>query len=44
MAESYALTETTYYILLALVQPRHGYGIMQVVEEYSQRRIRLAAW
>ena len=43
MADSYALTETTYYILLALVQPRHGYGIMQVVEEYSQRRIKLAA-
>lgn len=43
MADSYALTETTYYILLALTVPRHGYGIMQVVEEYSGRRIRLAA-
>lgn len=43
MNESYALTETTYYILLALVKPCHGYGIMQKVEELSGRRIRLAA-
>ena len=24
-----ALTESTYYILLSLYHPRHGYGIMQ---------------
>ena len=28
MAEGFALTEATYYILLSLVRPRHGYGIM----------------
>ena len=43
MNENLALTETTYYILLALYQPRHGYGIMQQVEELSKGRIRLAA-
>ncbi len=43
MNENLALTETTYYILLALYQHRHGYGIMQQVEELSKGRIRLAA-
>ena len=43
MNENLALTETTYYILLALYEPRHGYGIMQQVEEMSKGRIRLAA-
>ena len=43
MNENLALTETTYYILLALYRPRHGYGIMQQVEELSGGRIRLAA-
>ena len=38
-----ALTETTYYILLSLHKPRHGYGIMQKTEELSGGRIRLAA-
>ena len=28
-----ALTEATYYILLSLYRPRHGYGIMQQTEE-----------
>ena len=27
MNENMALTESTYYILLALAQPRHGYGL-----------------
>ena len=27
-----ALTEVVYYILLSLVTPRHGYGIMQEAE------------
>ena len=27
-----ALTEAVYYILLSLVTPRHGYGIMQETE------------
>ena len=30
-----ALTESTYYILLSLHKPRHGYGIMQQTEELS---------
>ena len=29
MNENIALTESTYYILLSLYTPRHGYGIMQ---------------
>lgn len=29
------LTETTYYIMLALQEPAHGYLIMQQVEEMS---------
>jgi DNA-binding PadR family transcriptional regulator len=29
------LTESTYYIMLALVEPRHGYAIMQEVEKVS---------
>ena len=43
MPEGYALTESTYYILLSLVRPRHGYGIMQLTEELSGGRVRLAA-
>lgn len=30
------LTETTYYILLTLVEPMHGYGLMQKVELLSE--------
>jgi DNA-binding PadR family transcriptional regulator len=29
------LTEATYYILVALVEPLHGYGVMQKVETIS---------
>ena len=43
MAETSALTEAVYYILLALLQPLHGYGIMQKVEAMSGGRVRLAA-
>ena len=42
MNENMALTESTYYILLALAQPRHGYGIMQQTEQLSGGRVRLA--
>ena len=38
-----ALTEAVYYILLSLMQPLHGYGIMQNVEGLSGGRLRLAA-
>ena len=37
------LTETTYYILLSLYKPLHGYGIMQRTAELSGGRIQLAA-
>ena len=38
-----ALTEAVYYILLSLVTPRHGYGIMQEAERMSSGRVKLAA-
>ena len=38
-----ALTEAVYYILLSLMQPMHGYGIMQNAEKLSGGRVRLAA-
>ena len=41
--EHMALTETTYYILLSLYEPLHGYGIMQRAAELSGGRVRLAA-
>jgi len=43
MADNIALTESTYYILLSLYTPQHGYGIMQQTEKLSGGRIRLAA-
>ena len=43
MADQIALTETTYYILLSLYKPLHGYGIMQRTAELSGGRIQLAA-
>lgn len=41
--ESLVLTESTYYILLSLHSPQHGYGIMQQAEALSGGRVRLAA-
>lgn len=38
-----ALTEGVYYILLSLLTPMHGYGIMQHVEMLSGGRVKLAA-
>lgn len=43
MQENLVLTEATYYILLALYTPQHGYGIMQEVEYLSRGRVKLAA-
>ena len=43
MPDYQALTESTYYILLSLVTPQHGYGIMQQTEKLSGGRVRLAA-
>lgn len=38
-----AMTEAVYYILLSLLEPMHGYGIMQNVEKLSNGRVNLAA-
>ena len=38
-----ALTEAVYYILLALLEPMHGYGIMQQTAALSKERVRLSA-
>lgn len=37
------LTETTFYILLALRESGHGYAVMQKVEELSGGKVRIAA-
>lgn len=37
------MSETAYYMLLSLSEVRHGYGIMQHVEELTDKRIRLGA-
>lgn len=38
-----ALTEAVYYILLALLSPLHGYGIMQRTAELSGGRLLISA-
>ena len=43
MNDNPVLTESTYYILLSLYTPQHGYGIMQRAEALSGGRVRLAA-
>ncbi len=43
MPDNIALTEAVFYILLALYEQRHGYGIMQFVMEQSNGRVVLAA-
>jgi DNA-binding PadR family transcriptional regulator len=35
------MTETTYYTLLSVKDPRHGYAIMQYVNELTNGRIRM---
>lgn len=37
------MTETAYYILISLNEPKHGYGIMQHVEELTNGRIKIGA-
>ena len=34
-----SLTESMYYILISLIKPNHGYGIMQQVEEMTNGRV-----
>lgn len=42
-AKGGALTEVTFYILLALCAPRHGYAVMQFIEEKTAGRLSLGA-
>jgi DNA-binding PadR family transcriptional regulator len=37
------MSESAYYILLALFEPCHGYGVILKVEKLTQGRIRLGA-
>ena len=37
------MSETMFYILLSLREARHGYAIMQHVEELTRGRVRLGA-
>lgn len=38
-----ALTETTFFILLSVYTPNHGYGIMQFIESQTNGRLSLGA-
>lgn len=42
-AKGGALTEVTFYILLSLYTPKHGYAVMQFVEEKTGGRLSLGA-
>ncbi|MDW7670494.1 MAG: helix-turn-helix transcriptional regulator [Bacillota bacterium] len=37
------LTEPMYYILLILIEPQHGYSIMQEVDRRTQGRVKIGA-
>ena len=39
--KSGALTEVTFYILLSLYSPKHGYAVMQFIEEKTGGRLSL---
>jgi len=43
MEKQQALTESIFYILLALRKPNHGYGIIQEVQELTNGRITMGA-
>lgn len=38
-----ALTETTFFVLLSVYQPNHGYGIMQFIEMQTKGRLLMGA-
>ncbi|MDO5423717.1 MAG: PadR family transcriptional regulator [Eubacteriales bacterium] len=42
-AKGGALTEVTFYILLSLYSPKHGYAVMQFIEEKTEGRLSLGA-
>jgi len=35
------MTEATFYILLSLIDPGHGYGMMQSIKELSRGRLQI---
>ena len=41
MGKEAPLTEAVYYILLAVRNPNHGYGIIQEVQEMTEGRVTL---
>lgn len=41
--KSGALTEVTFYILLSLYTPRHGYTVMQFIEDKTKGQLLLGA-
>jgi DNA-binding PadR family transcriptional regulator len=41
--EQSALTEGVYLILISMLVPRHGYGVMQRIEELTGGRVALGA-
>ena len=41
--KSGALTEVTFFILLSVFKPKHGYAIMQFIEEKTKGRLVLGA-
>lgn len=41
--KSGALTEVTFFILLSLYEPKHGYAIMQFIDEKTSGRLLLGA-
>ena len=41
MPEAQPMTEAMYYILLALLEPGHGYGMMQRIREISGGRMQM---
>ena len=42
-AKSGALTEVTFFVLLSLYEPKHGYAIMQFIGEKTNGRLVLGA-
>lgn len=42
-AKGGALTEVTFFILLALYEPRHGYSVMKFIESKTGGRLRIGA-
>ena len=41
--EYQTLTEQMYYLLMVLVEPHHGYEIMQLIKEVSHKRVVMGA-